>query len=102
MLVLEGGFLWGRDGYVTRQGETLVAHGPAGERRVYTTGTPMQDPNIPVQTAYLSVVLDGPVAFSTGNKRELSEVQALLRARKAAYREKNAKYGTLQELLCGG
>ena len=98
MLVLEGGFLWGRDGYVTRQGETLVAHGPAGERRVYTTGTPMQDPNIPVQTAYLSVVLDGPVAFSTGNKRELSEVQALLRARKAAYREKNAKYGTLQEL----
>lgn len=98
MLVLEGGFLWGRDGYVTRQGETLVAHGPAGERRVYTTGTPMQDPNIPVQTAYLSVVLDGPVAFSTGKKRELSEVQALLRARKAAYREKNAKYGTLQEL----
>ena len=98
MLVLEGGFLWGREGYVTRQGETLVAQGPAGERRVYTTGTPMQDPNIPVQTAYLSVVLDGPVAFSTGNKRELSEVQALLRARKAAYRQKNAKYGTLQEM----
>ncbi len=98
MLVLEGGFLWGREGYVTRQGEILVAQGPAGERRVYTTGTPMQDPNIPVQTAYLSVVLDGPVAFSTGNKRELSEVQALLRARKAAYRQKNAKYGTLQEM----
>lgn len=98
MLVLEGGFLWGREGYVTRQGETLVAQGPAGERRVYTTGTPMQDPNIPVQTAYLSVALDGPVAFSTGNKRELSEVQALLCARKTAYREKNAKYGTLQEL----
>ncbi len=98
MLVLEGGLLWGREGYVTRQGETLVAQGPAGERRVYTTGTPMQDPNIPVQTAYLSVVLDGPVAFSTGNKRELSEVQALLCARKVAYRERNAKYGTLQEL----
>lgn len=98
MLVLEGGYLWGREGYVTRQGETLVALGPAGERRVYTTGTPMQDPNIPVQTAYLSVVLDGPVAFSTGKKRELSEVQVLLRARKIAYGEKNAKYGALQEL----
>lgn len=98
MLVLEGGFLWGREGYVTRQGETLVARGSEGVRKVYTTGTSMQDPNIPVQTAYLSVALDGPVAISTGNKRELSEVQALFCARKTAYREKNAKYGTLQEL----
>lgn len=98
MLVLEGGYLWGREGYVMRQGESLVAQGSEGVRKVYTTGTSMQDPNIPVQTAYLSVILDGPVAFSTGNKRELSEVQALLCARKTAYREKNAKYGTLQEL----
>ncbi|MBQ9768365.1 MAG: hypothetical protein IJW37_09715 [Lachnospiraceae bacterium] len=98
MLVLESGFLWGREGYVVRQGETLVACGAVGERIVYTTGTPMQDANIPVQTAYLSVALDGPVAFSTGSRRELAEVQGLLCARKAAYREKNARYGSLQEM----
>ncbi|MBQ4624824.1 MAG: hypothetical protein IJB51_09840, partial [Clostridia bacterium] len=66
LLVLESGFLWGREGYVTKHDNILTAHCPAGERPVYTTGTPAAEFNVPTQAAYLSVLLDGPVAVTTG------------------------------------
>ncbi len=99
MLVLEGGYLWGRPGWEERSGETLISHAPAGDRVVYTTGTTMEDNNIPVQTAFLSVVLDGPVAFSTGTKRDLAEVQELMKNRRAQHKEQSlTKYGEMQEM----
>lgn len=93
MLVLESGFLWGRPGWVEQQGQQLVSHGPAGEHRVYMTGTPMSDPNIPVQAACLCVALEGPVAVTTGVQRTLEEAQALMAAKRAAHQEKCARFG---------
>lgn len=111
MLVLEGGYLWGRTGWVEKSGDTLISHAPrvshdsrishasAGDRVVYTTGTFMEDNNIAVQTAFLSVVLDGPVAFSTGTKRDLAEVQELMKNRRAQHKEQTlTKYGEMQEM----
>lgn len=96
MLVLEGGFLWGRSGWVEQCGQTMVSHSPAGSRTVYTTGSPMCDPNIPVQAACLCVALDAPVAFSTGNRRSLEDAQTLIDTRRNAHVEKTAHYGALQ------
>ena len=98
MLVLEGGFLWGRPGWVERAGDVLIAHSPAGERAVYTTGTVMEDPNIPVQTAFLSIALDGPVAFSTGKSRTLAEAHSLIAAGKAEHAAKSARFGQMQPM----
>lgn len=96
MLVLEGGFLWGRSGWVEKHGQTLTAHSSAGDRTVYTTGQSVKDLNIPVQTAFLSVTLDRPVAFSTGTLRSLEDAQALINARRAAYFEKTARFGDMR------
>ncbi len=98
MLVLEGGFLWGKPGWVEKSGQTLITHTPSGERVVYTSGQPMEDSNIPVQTAFLAVSLDRPVAFSTGTPRSLEEAQRLTEHCKKAHEMKTAGFGDLQEM----
>ncbi len=98
MLVLEGGFLWGRPGWVEKQGNTLVSHSPSGTFTVYTSGTETNDNNIPVQTAFLSLVLDGPVAFSVGEPCDLKEVQGLIKRKRTEHEKKSAGYGELQEM----
>ena len=96
MLVLESGFLWGRQGVVEKAEDILVAHSPKRAYKVFTTGVPMSDSNIPTQNAFLSVVFDGPVAFSTGSFRNLTEVKALITKRRDEYVAKIAVYGEVQ------
>ena len=98
MLVLEGGFLWGRHGWVECAGNMLIAHASDRDYSVYTTGKAVEDLNIPVQTAFLSVALDGPVGFSTGKPYTLAEIQALIAAGKAAHAAATARYGELQPM----
>ena len=98
MLVLEGGFLWGRPGWVEKCGETLIAHMSGSEKTVYTTGTATEDFNIPVQTAFLSVVLDRAVGFSTGKQRSLEDIQRLIAVGKEAHAVKTARYGEMQPM----
>lgn len=98
MLVLEGGFLWGRQGWVEQQEQTLIAHSPTGDKRVYTTGEPIEDQNLPVQTAFLSVLFDGPVAFSTDIPRSLEDAQVLIAACRNAHSAKTARYGEMRDM----
>lgn len=98
MLVLEGGFLWGRSGWVEKRGDILIAHTPAGDKEVYTTGQAMVDPNIPVQTAFLSVVLDGPVGFSAGTKRSFTEIQNLIEKQRTEHDRKAGCFGEMQPM----
>ena len=98
MMVLEGGFLWGRHGWVECAGNMLIAHASDRDYSVYTTGKAVEDLNIPVQTAFLSVALDGMVGFSTGKPYTLAEIQALIAAGKAAHAAATARYGELQPM----
>ena len=98
MLVLEGGFLWGRHGWVECAGNMLIAHASDRDYSVYTTGKAVEDLNIPVQTAFLSVALDEPVGFSTGKPYTLEEIQALIAAGKTAHAAATARYGELQPM----
>ena len=98
MLVLEGGYLWGRPGYVEKKENTLLAHGRDREDRVYITGVPADDPNIPVQTAVLSVLLEGPVGICTGKQRSLAEIQQQIALGKAAHQRKLAPYGEMAQM----
>lgn len=98
MLVMETGYLWGREGHTARVGETILASGSDGEHLVYTTGKPMTDLNVPTQSAFLSVALDGPVAFSTGRPMALQEVKDIIAARRAEAIERTQVYGELSGL----
>ena len=49
----------------------------------------MTDNNIPVQTAFLSVELDGPVGFSVGEEWDLNEISEFINRKKA---EANCHY----------
>lgn len=97
MLVLEGGHLWRKNGWAETVGNTLVAHG-TDEKTVYTTGKPMLDQNIPVQTACLCVELDTAVAFTTGSPRDIKTVEKLIAERRQAYHERTMRFGDMQQM----
>ena len=98
MLVVESGYLWLRPGWVEKRGEMLIAHSDGCQCSVFTTGTPMSDPNIPVQNACLCVELDGPVAITTGERLSLAEAQKLMADRKAAHTAQSVRFGTMQPM----
>lgn len=101
MLVVETGYLWGRPGYTVREEAAVKAHGPSGDRMIYCTGMPMNDPNIATQSAYLSVVLDGPIVVSTGKAISVEKAQKLIAQRNAAAQERLAPYGELAGMYQG-
>lgn len=98
MLVVESGFLWGKRGYVEREGDHLLAHGPDFQKTVYITGEETDDKNIPVQTAYLAVFINQPVAVSTDRRITASEARKIMDRKKSRYREGLLKYSGDAEL----
>jgi len=98
MLVVETGYLWGRPGYTVREGGVVVARSAAGESTIHCSGTPMTDANIPVQSAFLSVALEGPVVISTGRKVSVESAQKLLAGCRAAVLDRAEHYGELSGL----
>ena len=93
LLVVEVGVLWNRDGYVMRDGESLV--GCFGEVRfsVYAAGPSTEDPNITAMTPYFGLPLDAPTGLCTGRPRSLEEIEQIVTDRREAYVEERARYG---------
>lgn len=98
MLVLESGYLWGRKGWSERNNNTLIAHSPSGTHTVYTTGREMTDNNIPVQTAFLSVVLDEPLGFSLNIDLDLKGIESFINRKKEEHDRKISCYGEHKEM----
>lgn len=99
MLVIEGGFLWNRPGWVQARDGVLTAHTQDTERRVYVTGKPAFDPNIPVQAACLCLTLDEEIAVSTGVRRTADEARALIDAAREAHENACARYGEMAGMV---
>ena len=97
-LVLEAGFLWNRPGRVERDGAYLVAHCAETTVRIHTTGTMVEDPNIAAQAAYLAVASEGPMAFSTGRARSITQVADVLTRQKAELLTARAHAGKLSDV----
>lgn len=98
MLVIETGYLWGRPGYTLKENQIIVAHGPAGKTTIHCSGKPMTDPNIPVQSAFLSVSLEGPTVISTGRDVLVECAQKLIAESRAAAIARTKHYGEIAEL----
>lgn len=99
LLTVESGILWNQPGYLTRAGEALVGHLPTRYVNAYGTGALLQDPYIAAQTPYLVMALDGPTGLSTGRKRDVAEIQAVLARQKAALLARRPAWGELSEVL---
>lgn len=98
LLVVEMGVLWNLPGTVSRQGEMLMGNGPQHTVVVYGTCNSEHDPFIPAQTPYLAMPLDGPVGVSTGRRRTVDEISALLAARRAEHEAHVASFGELADV----
>ena len=101
MVVLEGGFLWGRSGWVEKKDGVLIAHTSLGDKTVFSLGNEIIDYNIPVQTAFLSLCLDSPVAFSTKKLKSIEEAKSIVEENKKKHNQQTALYGKNQELYEG-
>lgn len=92
MAVLECGFLWNRPGTVEKRGKTLLAKMPEKEVTIRTTNEEAEDLNIPTMTQYLSVKLDGPTAFYTGEEKSVEEIRTIMETKLADARKEYESY----------
>ncbi|MBN1934074.1 MAG: hypothetical protein JW934_05395 [Anaerolineae bacterium] len=99
LLVVEGGILWNRPGYVALEGDALAGHLPGGAVYAWGTRESVVDPYIAAQTPYLAMALDGPVGVATGRRRTLAEAQAVIERQKAAREAKVAAMGLTGDLV---
>ena len=83
LLVVEPGVLWNQPGHVIREGEALLALCAEKTFVAYGTRLSVSDPYIAAQTPYLAMPLDGPVGLSTGRRRSVEEIQAILARHRA-------------------
>lgn len=95
MMVVETGYLWNRPGYTVKEGDVITAHGKDKNIIVRSTGKEMYDPNIPVQSASLMIVLDGPIAVYTGDNKSLEQIREKIGAARKNALDKSEKYGEL-------
>lgn len=79
-------FLWGRPGTVEKENGVIEARSPSGNFAVYCTCAQEEHGvDVPVGGAYFAANLTEPVAISTGKRRTVAEVQAVLQREHAAY-----------------
>ena len=82
VLVAEGGILWNRPGYVRPKQGALVWRQKGHEVYAYGTREAIPELNVATQGPYLAMPLCGPLGISTGKKRSLEEIQALVEDRR--------------------
>jgi hypothetical protein len=98
-LVISVDFLWNREGTASRHGDSIETHGAAGAVPIYCTCSPSSTKSerdyadIPVRGAYFSFDLTGPVGISTGKRRSLAEIEALIERQRQAYENSIAATG---------
>lgn len=97
-LVIESGILWNRPGSLARDGEVLVGQLPGRSLRVYTTQAWIEDPYVTVQTPYAAMRLDGVIGVSTGQRRTLAEITAIVERQQQEHQARQAAYGELSEV----
>ena len=96
-LVLEGGILWNKSGYVTRHGDTLHAELPGRGAKVFSTGEIVEAPYAITQTPFLAVRLDETVGFSSGKIRTVDEIEEIISRKRDNHIAEINRYGPLSE-----
>ncbi|WP_238008931.1 trehalase family glycosidase [Dactylosporangium sp. AC04546] len=81
-LTVSAGPLWNLPGAVRRAGEVLEASLPGRDTplTIHTTAAQVDDPYVDLTGPYLAVRLHGPVGVSTGQARDLAQIEAVVAA----------------------
>jgi putative isomerase len=103
LLVIEGGILWNRPGYVILGENGLIGRFPdEGEGEieipVYATHANENDPHVWTQTPYLSMKLSEPVGISTGRPRSAQEIHDIIKRQAQVFNQQFAKFGDLEQV----
>jgi hypothetical protein len=98
-LVFSVDFLWNRPGTALKHPDFIETHGEQGSIPVYCTCAPASDQakrnyaDIPAAGPYFSVDFTGPAGVSTGKRRTLAEIMAIVERQRQAYKKPIAAKG---------
>jgi putative isomerase len=89
-VAFEAGYLWNRPGTVTLSGDHMEAISPKRTVPIYFNGPDKAIPdsaaaNLPLYGHYFSAPLTQPLGLSTGHRRTLAEIRAVLDQQEKAY-----------------
>ena len=96
-LIISGVVAWGREGYAMKQGDTLLLHGASGDIPVYMTAPAFTEYFAKMTTPYIAAQLSGEIGISTGKRRSLDEIKAIIAGGREALFASHAKYGEYAE-----
>jgi hypothetical protein len=92
--VFSFGFLWNRPGSVALQPSGAMLADTASRRiSFFLDGTQTTARDAPLTAPYLAATLDRPIALSSGKRRSIAEVRAILAAHLAAFTTSTQKAG---------
>ncbi|HRK29776.1 MAG TPA: trehalase family glycosidase [Tepidisphaeraceae bacterium] len=98
ILTIRAAVCWGREGVTSRRTENqIVGQVPSGEVSIFTTGTPVIEPNLPADGAYIAVRLDRQVVVSTGIQVSVEDAQRAIKSARESDAAQHAEYGELAE-----
>ena len=93
-LVVSVDFLWNRPGTTLRRGDFIETRGPSGSVPVYCTCDPPSAQtqsrdyaDVPIAGPYFAVDFTAPVGISTGRRRTLAEIQAIIERQRQTYEQ---------------
>jgi putative isomerase len=103
-LIVSVDFLWNRPGTTVRRADFIETHGALGSVPVYCICVPPQAPaqsppptndyaDTPVAAPYFSLDFTAPVGISTGRRRTLAEIQAIIDRQRHTYETSIASGG---------
>ncbi len=98
-IVFSVDFLWNRPGSVTKHTDVIEARGASGTVPIYCTctdgaaKTANEYIDLPIGGPYFAADLVQPVGVSTGRRRTLAEIEAIIARQQGAYREAIAAAG---------
>jgi len=98
-IVFSVNFLWNQPGTVERRPGLIEAHGASGAVAIYCTcETPQSEKtaefiDVPVGGPYFAADLTEPVGVSTGTRRSLAEIEAVVERQRGAHEKSAAALG---------
>lgn len=100
VLVAECGILWNREGFVRLAPDRSAAEAVFrdGTLTIHPTSAPVEEYHVTASGPYLAQKLDGPVGLSTGKRRTVEEIAAILSRNRERVEKQAATYGELGDL----
>ncbi len=97
-LLVQGLSLYNLGGIVSKTQDALVLSGKEYLTEVFVTKEENGELYVPLSTPYLSVSLEGEIGISTGRRRSLAQIKAIVEEKRAAYDKEVQTYGDKTDL----